>query len=398
MHNPIFNIYYSIRKRDKTSNTGAIFCIFKQGENEKQVYTNIQCNVYDWHTKPYPHIKQNANNLQECMDFLKFQQTIEKVKNELGKSCTPENLAIEVKKRIFLEISNITFLDLLNLYEQHFTFLHSQDKRTKGTFKRVKTMLVKFKDFVKWKYPNQNILIQDIKNSFGEHFIYWSENIKNASKHSFRRWVIGLKSVFNYAVQNDYLLKNPLAYIKAPQAPRKIKDWLTADELEKIKKCTNYTPELEKIKDLFLFQCYTAPAYCDLVQIIKGNVKLEKTPKLKIKEWIIGTRTKTDNGHFNIPILPQAKEIIEKYKGIENLPILPLHTYNTMLKVIAKITGIEKTLTTHMARRTFAMLALNDWGLRIETISKILGHTNIQTTQKYYACVSLEGIDKDFKF
>ncbi len=149
---------------------------------------------------------------------------------------------------------------------------------------------------------------------------------------------------------------------------------------------------MEKVRDIFIFACFTGLAYIDVANLTTDNL-VENDGKY----WIITKRQKT-NVKSNILLLDIPLRIIEKYKEKrENnklLPILSNQRMNSYLKEIATICRINKNLTFHLARHTFATTVTLAKGIPIETVSKMLGHTNIKTTQ-IYARITTEKIEKE---
>ena len=188
----------------------------------------------------------------------------------------------------------------------------------------------------------------------------------------------------NLALKMEWLEKDPfqkfqLKYIKSDR------QYLTAKELQRLEKSHLKNRTLEKVKDIFVFSCYTGLAYVDVKeltvnQILKG---------INGGHWIHTKRAKT-NEAVKIPLLPKAKEIIQKYKNspetasIETLlPVYSNQKMNSYLKDIMKACGIAKHITFHSARHTFATTVTLANGVPIETVSKLLGHTKLSTTQIY---------------
>lgn len=150
---------------------------------------------------------------------------------------------------------------------------------------------------------------------------------------------------------------------------------LSLDEVRKLH-ATSLDERLGKVRDLFLFQCYSCLAYSDL-----SRFDAKKIEEIDGKKFYSGRRGKT-NVRFTIPLLQPALDILQKYKN--KLPIISNVKYNVYLKEVAAAAGIEKHLTTHWARHTGATLLLNA-GVPIEVVSKVCGHSNTQITQKIYA-------------
>jgi site-specific recombinase XerD len=163
------------------------------------------------------------------------------------------------------------------------------------------------------------------------------------------------------------------------------RDFLTEEELEKIYNKRFSSERLQLVKDIFIFSCYTGLAYIDVKGLKKDHIGIG----IDGEKWIFKNRQKTDT-KSKIPLLPIAEEIIQKYanhpKCINEdaiLPILSNQKMNGYLKEIGDLCDIAKEITFHMARHTFATSVTLTNGVPIETVSKMLGHKNIQTTQHY---------------
>ncbi|MDD4426284.1 MAG: site-specific integrase [Mariniphaga sp.] len=203
------------------------------------------------------------------------------------------------------------------------------------------------------------------------------------------------RKILGLGVRLEWISRNPFdSYeIRFDKAKR---GFLSLEELKRIESKNFNLTRLQQIKDLFIFSCYTGLSYCDAISL---------TPKELVKGddgeiWINTERTK-NNIPVNIPLLPKALEIIEKYKdnprSINRGTIFPLisnQKLNNYLKEIAEICEIEKNLTFHLARHTFATTITLTNGVPIETVSKLLGHTCISTTQIYAKVIEIK-ISKD---
>ena len=142
---------------------------------------------------------------------------------------------------------------------------------------------------------------------------------------------------------------------------------------------------LQWVKDLFIFSCYTGLAYIDVMQLTPSNIAIG----IDGKQWLATNRQKTSNP-VRVPLLPKALEVIDKYKGHPKalhdgtlFPTISNQKLNGYLKEIADLCGVEKDLTFHIARHTFATTVTLTNGVPIESVSKMLGHTKISTTQVY---------------
>jgi site-specific recombinase XerD len=193
-----------------------------------------------------------------------------------------------------------------------------------------------------------------------------------------------LRKVVNLAIKNEWLDRDPFMKFQ-PSFIRNDRQFLTGEELAAIEARDYSIVRLQHAKDLFVFSCYTGLAYIDAFNLTPQNMSIG----IDGGYWITTCRQKTDQP-VRIPLLPKALEIIEKYKTHpfvlakgKLLPVYSNQKLNAYLKEIADLCGIEKPLTFHIARHTFATTVTLTNGVPIETVSKLLGHTSIKTTQIY---------------
>ncbi|HEY4290243.1 MAG TPA: site-specific integrase [Puia sp.] len=192
-----------------------------------------------------------------------------------------------------------------------------------------------------------------------------------------------LKKMVTWAVKNEWIEKNPFSnfQLKFKHTEREFLSQLELGELEG-REFENQM--LDRVKDLFIFSCYTGLSYVDLMELRPQQI-LTGIDKIK---WIKTTRAKTDTP-VNVPLLRAAQVILEKFTGEDFnqrdtvFPRVSNQEVNRSLKILAEICGIQKYLTFHLARHTFATTVTLMNGVPIETISKMLGHTKISTTMIY---------------
>ena len=184
--------------------------------------------------------------------------------------------------------------------------------------------------------------------------------------------MVKLKTIITYALDNGKLKINPFNSIKISKRTKEV-EYLTLDEIQAIKS-KSFNGRLEKVRDLFLFQCFTGLAYADMAQLTKEDFQFNGD-QIFIKKC----RVKTGISYLTV-LIDEAVEIIRRYNF--ELPVLSNQKYNSYLKEIADLCGITKPMHTHIGRHTFATHMLNK-GVSIEVVAKMLGHSNIKQTQHY---------------
>lgn len=196
------------------------------------------------------------------------------------------------------------------------------------------------------------------------------------------------KRYIHEAIKFDLLKNDPYKGERFSRGKHAIRKYLTAEELKKVKDAQIDSETICRVRDLFIFQAYTGISYADLA---KFNFKRD-VQKRGNKYVILDIRLKTEENYF-IVLLSPAMEILRKYDYV--LPIISNQQYNLRLKIVADYAGLDRNLTVHMSRHTFATMCLNN-GVKMENVSKMLGHTNVHTTQQYAKVLNAE-VEKDFE-
>lgn len=183
-----------------------------------------------------------------------------------------------------------------------------------------------------------------------------------------------LKSVFLHALKNKMIQENPFMGFKICRKEKEV-EFLTQEEVAKIRTAQMPSQNLEKVRDLFLFQCYSALSYCDMAALHPSDFQINEYGYI----YIDGERLKT-KVKFVAILFEDAITIAKKYEY--NLPTISNQRYNTNLKIIADICGISKPLHTHIGRHTAACYLLNK-GLSLDIVARIMGHSTTKITRHY---------------
>ncbi|MCU7549331.1 site-specific integrase [Chitinophagaceae bacterium LB-8] len=252
------------------------------------------------------------------------------------------------------------------------------------TWQRFEITKQKVIDFLKHKYSNSQKLISEIKNTFGDDFKHYLTTVDNIGMNTAMKYLKNTKQVFHYAVLQEYIPTSPMAAFKCSYKNPK-RERLTWQELVGLYETPMTVARLEEVRDVYVFSCFTGYAYIDVYKLTPENV----VPWIDGSKWMIRDRYKNDN-KSNVPLMEIPLAIIEKYRSHpycqaynKLLPVNSNQRYNAYLKEIAAIAGINKNLTTHTARHTFATTVLLENDCPIESASEMLGHNSIRTTQIY---------------
>ena len=266
-----------------------------------------------------------------------------------------------------------------------------------GTLERYTTSLKHTIEFMQWKYNISDIDITKIDHAFVTDYEFWLRSVRNCANNTAVKYLKNFNKIIKLCLANDWLDKNPFANYKS-----KVKEvdrvYLTEEEIQSIIEKDFKTERLSLVRDIFLFSCFTGLAYIDVKNLTKSHISYG----IDGEKWIFTHRQKTESAS-KIPILPVTQMIIDKYENHPQcnnedklLPILSNQKMNAYLKEIATVCEIEKELTFHIARHTFATTVTLTNGVPIESVSKMLGHKNLRTTQ-HYAKVLDRKVSEDMK-
>lgn len=254
----------------------------------------------------------------------------------------------------------------------------------KGTVERYNTSLKHTLEFMQWKYKISDIDIRMINHEFITAYEFYLRSERNCNNNSAIKYIKNFGKIVRICLANGWINADPFQNYKA-KVKKVDRPFLSGEELERITSKKFGNERLEQVRDIFLFSCYTGLAYIDVQKLKRADI----STGVDGEDWIFIKRQKTDTPS-SIPLLPAALTILESYTDhpqcLNSGKILPVSSnqkVNAYLKEIAAVCRINKPLTFHVARHTFATTVTLLNGVPIESVSKMLGHTNIKTTQHY---------------
>jgi site-specific recombinase XerD len=260
-----------------------------------------------------------------------------------------------------------------------------------ATATRYETTLKHTIDFMQWKYKKKDIRVKQIDHHFITEFEFYLRSVRKCNNNSAFKYIKNFGKIVRICLANGWITINPFLNYKI-RIKKVDRPFLSKEELDVMASKKFVGTRLDQVRDIFLFSCYTGLAYVDVQKLKRSEI----VRGFDGEQWIFTSRQKTDTPS-RIPLLPYALSVIEKYRDhpqCENedrlLPILSNQKMNAYLKEIADLCGIEKDLTFHIARHTFATTVTLLNGVPIESVSKMLGHTNIKTTQHYARILDLK--------
>jgi site-specific recombinase XerD len=339
-------------------------------------------------------------NCKIAIDLL--ENKIESIYFELVRQ-NPNSTLFDVKETLSGKSSKAGEYDIIKLFKNHNEYFKKKSEageRSKASlqkYNRAKDLLF---NFIKIKHGKTSFDINVIDNVFIynlENFLKYESSFNSKvgiSHNCVIKYFQCFKTVCIYGIKRNMITNNPfLCYDE--KLVTKDAVFLTKDELERIEAKEFSTERLNKVKDIFLFSCYTSYAPIDVENLTKKNILKDNNGKY----WIVTNRAKTKT-KSNVPVLPPVKRIIDKYSNLESdrlLPSISNQKINEYLKEIADLCRIDKKLTHYVARHTFATTVTLGNGVGIENVSKMMGHTRITMTQHYAKVLDtnvMEDMDK----
>ena len=379
-----YNLAFVLRKSRKNYE-GKSPVYMRITVNGQRAEVSIKRNIHtdNWENKAckakgYKSEVKQLNQYLETLKALMNDYHTEMIK--MGEEVTAQSL-----KNKFLGISEDRRM-LIEVFEYHNHQLKELEGTTyaSATVKRYTTTLDHIKAFLVFKYQLNDIPLNRLKYSFVTDLEHYFKVTRKCNHNTTIKYIKNLRKVINLAIKNEWLSKDPFAKFQAKIVEVK-REYLLKDELQNIEDLNLTFPRLDIVRDIFVFSCYSGLAYVDVANLTKNNIRLGIDGDL----WIITERTKTKS-QSNIPLLPKAHELIKKYSRYPNkktedhiFPIFTNQRMNAYLKEIADLASVDKNLTFHIARHTFATTVTLANGVPIESISSMLGHKSIRTTQIY---------------
>ena len=318
------------------------------------------------------YLEQIRNQLYEC------QQQLEKER----KLVTAESIK---NRYLGQDERGKTLKELIEYHNEEM-----KDELAWGTQKNYHTTQRYVYEFLQKKRKTSDVYLDELNYKFIKDFEKYIKNRtpdghqKPCTQNGAMKHVERLRKMVNLAIKEEWLMKDPFIKFKL-KFEKKERGFLTQDELHRIEKKEFRIDRLDQTRDIFVFSCYTGLSYAEVYDLTADHI----VTGLDGKRWIQGQRRKSKEW-FKAPLLPQAKAIVEKYQNHPlaqvNGKVLPVYTNqktNAYLKEIAVLCEIDKNLTYHLARYTFATTVTLSNGVPIESVSKMLGHTSLRTTQVY---------------
>lgn len=349
----------------------------------KELFSGKHCDPGQWNSKNnrLKGTREDARTVNSYLNTL--EKKVDQAHTDLfnqGKEITAESLknkcqGIEEQPR-----------NLIIAFEDHNDKVEALIGKgfTKGTHSKYNTTLKHIKSFLRLKFKVTDLLVVQVDHYFISEFDFHLRSNCKCANNAAVKHLKNLGKVIRICMANKWITHDP--FLNHRNKIKKVdRVVLSPTELQDIYNKQFTIDRLRVVRDAFLFCCYTGLSFIDVQQLTKSEIKVG----VDGKSWIFKSRHKTQV-RSHIPLLPVAEEIINRYADHPQcevsgrvLPIFSNQKMNAYLKEIADLCGIEKHLTFHIARHTFATTVTLANGIPIESVSKMLGHTDIRTTQIY---------------
>lgn len=349
-----------------------------------EVLHNAKRKFFGTGVKVFLHEWDDKHHIKNRVDAIELNERIETVKSEIDKAI------LELHK------GGIEFsFDMLE------RFLQSKQNKAKAVLfpEWIKKSINERKDLRDSTKKSQR-KIYNLLNDFGK--IKYFNELTPTNIHKLDKWLHDkglkqstcwsyhkvLKIYIHEAMRLELIERDPYDGFRISKGHCTEERFLTSDEIDVIANVKLPNASLQKVRDLFLFQCYTGLSYTDLYSIDLSRIRNDHGV-----DYVKGHRSKTGVEYVFV-LLPIAKAIVDKYEG--KLPKFSNAQYNMRLKIVAEYAKIDKPIASHWGRRTCATMLLNK-GFTMETVSKVLGHADIKVTQEAYAKMLDKTVIKQFK-
>jgi len=393
----VFSINFRLNKQRAKYGKPSIYLRLTVNNKRIELATHLYIQSQFWDQKVQSPTGSTAEATEINMQLAIIKADLLKHYNKL--IALDKNVTAELLKNEYLGISERqkTLKELMGFYHDRFKEKVAFGKKSKNTLKCIYTAIEKVKEFVKYNFRVSDIYLSDIKTSFASDFEHFLTTKHSLSNNSAMKYIRILKRMTKFGVDQGWLSCSPLTQFKCPYLEPE-RDRLIIEEIMNIYRKDIKIKRLAEVRDVFIFCCFTGFCYSDVYNLTPQNI----VNGIDGGKWIMKNREKTKSNE-RVPLLPIALEIIEKYKDdyyceTHNrlLPVNSNQRFNAYLKEIATICNIEKHLTTHIARHTFATAVTLENDVPIETVSQMLGHKSIRTTQ-IYAKVTQKKISNNMK-
>lgn len=350
----------------------------------KETSTKHKWDVTRWDQKNERAIgnKEDARTLNHFLDTLQmkvYQCKTDNIYND--RILTSQKIIDHVLDRT---VPRTKVLEEFLNHNNELLALVAKEEYAMGTHERYAISRKHVKEFLKFKYNLDDMDFRDLNYEFIKDFEFYLKTVKDCNNNTALKYITNFRRIVRRAINKEIIRSDPFRNFTGKKTKTRKKP-LTREELHKIECQVFSTARLTVVRDIFVFQCYTGLAYIDAFQLKTEDIKIG----IDGEYWIMTDRQKTES-ETNIPLLPQALEIIERYKNhplcLSRGSVLPVRSnqkMNAYLKEIADLCGLSCELNTHKARRTFGSTITLANNVPIHVVKEMLGHQSVKQTEEY---------------
>lgn len=389
--NKTISVHFRLKKRSSyvSGEKMPIYLRLTIDGERTEFTTQREIDPAKWNAKKGRAIATKREETRQLNSFLETMQAqIYEAQRALlnkGKEITVKsirNKMLGIEEEVIDPLKDKSLMPVYREHIKHVSDLVGKEYAT-GTLKRFKAAFSSLEAYMEHKKID-DIKLRELNHQFITGYEFFLKTLRNVEHNTAMGIIKKLKKIVRMCVANDWLEKDPFMNYKV-----KIRDtnrpFLLQDELDRIIALKFTAERLANVRDIFVFCCYTGLAYADVQKLRRIDIVIGHDGE----KWIHTERVKTETPS-RIPLLPQAMKIMDAYKDHPQcvnqgklLPVMSNQKMNEYLKEIADRCEISKKMTFHTARHTFATTVTLTNGVPIETVSKMLGHKTLRTTQQY---------------
>lgn len=379
-----FGITFFLKSSVKSTNEKYIYLRITVDGVPKETSTKRKWDTKRWEQKTARATgnKEDAKTLNLFLNSLELK--ISRYRDELSEKRETVTSVKLINFALGKDTLKSTVLQEFQLHNDQMLALVEKKEFAIGTHERYVISKKHVTEFMLYKHGLKDMEFSELNYEFVKDYEFYLKTVKNISNNTALKYITNFKKIVLAAVDKEIIAADPFKRfkskkIKVPKKP------LNNHELALLEKHKFSTARLSVVRDVFVFQCYTGLAYIDVFNLKQSDLKVG----VDGEQWIMAGRQKTGSP-INIPLLPKAVEIIERYKDnrlcVERNSVLPVSSnqkMNEYLKEIADLCGITSSLNTHKARRTFGSTITLNNNVPIHVVKEMLGHQSVSQTEQY---------------
>lgn len=380
-----FSVLFWIYTKRAKNNFAVVYARITVNGKKLNISLKRKVDLTLWNPKKQ-RVEGKSTESREVNEFLNQEHSrLFQIYQELkiqGKVLSPEL----VKEKYFGVDEKLFSVDDIITYHNDNMF-----SKLRGNTSRLYLTSQKYiRQFIKQEYGRNDFYLKELDYSFILRFEKFLRSVKprhyqkKLQHNAVMKHIQRLRKMVTLAFHLEWIDKDPFVKFKA-NLIQKEREFLSREELQSLEELENLNERLRVVRDMFIFSCYTGVSYADLVLLTPKNLVMGINHKM----WIVTQRKKNGNP-VKIPLLSKALNLIDQYKKHPKclinhslFPTISNQKINSYLKEVAAAGGIQKNVTFHLARHTFATIVTLTNGVPIETVSKMLGHSKLSTTQIY---------------